>query len=235
MLTGALILAGALAAQLHAQTRAFAPGETLEYEVRVAPFGRIGSAWLRTTAPAPDRLRFSLDLSGRVAWIRVQDRTCSIVDARTLSTLRYAKHERSPLGSHDEDVRVHGDGWRDAAGAAGELPAAVVTDELAAMFFVRELLLTDGDSLALPPHFDPARNPVHARVLGEGTITVPAGRFDVVRVELRVRDPRRYRGDGVITIQLSRDPRRLPVHVRTALPGSPAVELFLRSVDGAQP
>jgi hypothetical protein len=51
----------------------------------------------------------------------------------------------------------------------------------------------------------------------------------VIDIELKVRDPRRYRGTGIIRLQLTDDERRVPVRIRTSLPESTPVTLELRS------
>jgi hypothetical protein len=49
-------------------------------------------------------------------------------------------------------------------------------------------------------------------------ISTPAGRFETIAVEMRVRDSRRYRGEGVIRINLSDDAMRIPVRIESAMP-----------------
>src|SRR3712207_8953378 len=86
------------------------------------------------------------------------------------------------------------------------------------MYFVRTLPLTEGATYRLDRHFEAHRNPASVRVIGHETVTTSAGEFRTIVVELRVRDPRRYRGEGVIRMNLSDDERRLPVRIESTMP-----------------
>jgi hypothetical protein len=55
-------------------------------------------------------------------------------------------------------------------------------------------------------------------VVGREQLTVKAGTFETVLVEMRVRDPARYKGEGVIRIHFSDDDRRLPLRIESTLP-----------------
>jgi hypothetical protein len=85
-------------------------------------------------------------------------------------------------------------------------------------------------------HYDAVRNPTTVRVLGRETVTTPMGEFPTVVVEMRVRDVRRYKGEGVIRFNLSDDARRLPVRIETAAPVVGKAVLLLESVSaGGEP
>lgn len=219
----------------------FGAGEVLTYDARVSVFGRVGAATLRVdpTCEVDGRsaLRLGFDVSGGTSFLRVQDETRSWVDAGTLSTLRYEKRESSPLGSHREVVTILPGGrrWVDGSGRSFETAGPVSVDELSLLYFIRTLPLRTGDTALGADHFDPRRNPVGLRVHGRTEVVVPAGRFAVIDVELKVRDPRRYRGTGTVRIHVTDDERRIPVRIRTSLPGSTPVTLELRSESGARP
>ena len=212
----------------------FAAGELLSYDARVSLFGRVGEATLRVDGgcriEGRDVLRLSSDVTGGGGIFKVSDATRSWVDAGTFATVRYQKEESSPLGAYRESVSVHPleRRWENAAGHAHRTAAALPLDELSLLYYVRTLRLERGEVELRAGHFDAARNPITMRVLGNGSVQVPAGRFDVTTVELRVRDPRRYRGTGVIRIDLSTGGGRVPVRIRTTLPGSTPVTLELR-------
>lgn len=215
--------------------RPFQVGEVLVYDARVSLIGRVGEATLRVEGPCRvanrDALMLSFDVSGGAGFMRVQDQTRSWIDAVTLATLRYEKHERSPLGSHDETatISVAGQQWQDASGQVFSTAGALPIDELSLLYYIRTLPLRTGDRDLGAGHFDVKRNPIGLRVVGRKSTEVAAGRFDVVEIQLKVRDPRRYRGTGTVTVQLTDDARRLPVRIRTALPGSSIVTLELRT------
>ncbi len=164
----------------------------------------------------------------------MEDRTRSWFDPELRGARRFTKRERSPLGSRDEDVRmdVAARRWRDASGAGGSMATAAPLDELSFIYFIRTLRLAAGETHSLARHYDPARNPVQVRVVGRGPIEVPAGRFQTIEVEMRVKDPVRYRGEGVIQIHLTDDARRIPVRIESAIPRVGRMVLSLQSGTG---
>jgi hypothetical protein len=86
------------------------------------------------------------------------------------------------------------------------------------MYFIRTLALPADTTYQFDRHYDAARNPTMVHVLGRETVSTPCGEFQTVLVEMRVRDQRRYHGEGVIRINVSDDQRRLPVRIRTTVP-----------------
>ena len=48
-------------------------------------------------------------------------------------------------------------------------------------------------------------------------------------LEMRVRHPRHYRGEGVIRIHLSADARRIPLRIESTAPSTGRVTLVLES------
>jgi hypothetical protein len=213
---------------------AFGIGEALRYEVRVAPFGRVGEATMWVEGPVEMqgvrtwRLRF--DLAAGVGPIRGVDRTSSWIDPTAFAVLRYEKHEANPVATHEERVmvdRVHGR-WRDEVrDAGGPLADPHPLDELSFIYLLRTLPL-EGDSVrTLTRHFDIARNPVRLHLLGREIVATPAGIFRTRVVEMEVRDPRRPHGVGRIRINLDDDPCRMPVRIESRMPRLGVTTLLL--------
>jgi hypothetical protein len=147
------------------------------------------------------------------------DRTESWLDPVRLASLRFHKHERHVLARHDERVELHPDErrWAAADGREGALGSAAPLDELSFMYVLRTLSLGDS-AVRVERHYDPARNPVTVRLTGRRALVTPAGTFRTVQVEMRVRDPRRYRGEGVIRLDLTDDHCRVPVRIESEMP-----------------
>lgn len=213
---------------------AFGIGEALRYEVRVAPFGRVGAATMWVEGPVEIQgvrtwlLRF--DLAAGVGPIRGVDQTSSWLDPVAFAVLRYEQHEANPVATHDERVRidrVHGR-WRDEVrDAGGPLADPQPLDELSFIYLLRTLPL-EGDSVrTLTRHFDVARNPVRLHLLGREIVATPAGIFRTRVVEMEVRDPRRPRGVGRIRIHLDDDPCRMPVRIESRMPRLGVTTLLL--------
>lgn len=182
-------------------------GEEIVYSVHSSRFGNIGKAILRVDADTLDGVpayRLSFDFEARIALFKVADHTRSWVRADDLSTLRYRKDERSPLGGRKEDVRVGDD-------VATDQPL----DELSFIYFVRALYLETGDTILVNRHFDPARNPVRVTALAPGYY------------EMRVPDTRQKSGTSALRFLISADAARLPLRIESSMPLAGKVTMTL--------
>jgi hypothetical protein len=227
----ALGLAGSPAAAQTLAALPFAPGEQCVYR-GTSRLGRIGTGTMAVAADTSGGERMyllSFDFRGRVGIFGVSDRTRSWFDPRAMSSQRFTKRERSPITSRDEDVRMAGGRWRDRVRGGGPMQTDSPLDELSFIYYVRALRLGPGESYTLSRHYDPGRNPVTVRVVGRGTISVPAGSYRTIEVEMRVVDPVRYRGVGVIQLHLTDDERRIPVRIESAIPRVGRMVLSLES------
>lgn len=228
-------------AQNPARALPFAPGEELHFRGSSPRLGSFGRATMKVEDGQDIRgqqtYELSFDFDGRVGIFGVHDRTRSWVTQRTMSSLRYQKDERSPITSRHQAVEIVPEEhrWQDAGGEHGTLPTDQPQDELSFLYLLRTLPLADTATVRVDRHYDAARNPVTVKVLGRGKLTVPAGRFDAVQVEMRVKDPARYRGQqtGVIRIWMTDDARRIPLSIESSFPVAGQVTLVL--VSGAQP
>lgn len=212
----------------------FGIGEELVYRASLGRFGGGGRGVMRVQAGEAVRGRTTLllqsDLRGRVAFFSAVDQTQSWLDPARMTSLRFSKHERHPLASFDEAVELYPDDGRwVSARDTGDLTSAAPLDELSFIYFLRTLPLTEGDEHVFERHFDPARNPTRIRVIGRETITVPAGEFPTIVVEMVVRDQRRYGGDGTVRLHLSDDARRLPVRIASTMRTAGTTVLSLES------
>jgi hypothetical protein len=248
---GALAFAavsGARAAQAQAPLRAspviarhgeatvlpFAIGERLEYDAHAGP-GLNGRAEMWIEGPVVVQgtstmvLRFSF--AARVGFMQVADNTTSWLDPVRMAALRFSKEERRLLARHAEDVTMEPASrrWVAVDGRSGTSASDAPLDELSFIYAVRALSLPDDSSLVLDRHFDADRNPTTLRSLGRGTVTTPMGTYATREIEMRVRDARNYRGDGVIRFSISDDACRRPVRIQSRIPGAGTVVLTLTS------
>lgn len=235
LFVGALACGMALPARAHGQELPFAPGERLTYQVRISRLGSVGSSTMWIEGPTEVRgsdawvLRF--DFNAKVGFVKAEDRTTSWLDARRVTSLRYLKHERHPLSRHDEDVELFPEArrWAAADGTSGDSPTDLPLDELSFMYFLRTLPLATQDAWRFDRHYAADRNPTAVRVVAREEIDTPAGRFHTVQLEMRVKDPRRYKGDGVIRIHLTDDACRIPVRIESRMPVIGAAVMLLAS------
>lgn len=232
---GALLLAAATSAgaQEPVAGTAFQSGEILSYRAVSGRFGSFGRGTMRVDGPVDVRgeqaLQLSFEFSGRIGIFKVRDHTRSWVSVDDNSSLRYVKTERSPLGSHEEEVEIYPEEgrWENALGATGETECAHPLDELSFLYFLRSLPLADGAEYTLTHHFDAGRNPVSLKVLGRETTEVPAGIFETVVVEMRVRDER----VSAMRLYLTDDTARVPVRIESSAPFVGSTRLLLEKVE----
>src|SRR5690606_30949590 len=189
----------------------FAVGERLTYRAGVSGLGTIGrgAMWIEgpDTIRGRDVVRLRFEFMARVGFVKAMDRTDSWLDPDGMTGMRFLKEERHPLSKHEEAVELYPDDgrWTDGAGGEGEFGTEHPLDELSFMYFVRTLPLDADTLLSFDRHYDEARNPTTVRMVGRDTIETGAGRFAAVELEMRVKDARRYRGEGVIRIHVSDD------------------------------
>ena len=232
-----LLLGGAGPAPIHPPQKApFAAGETFNYRVRLGRLGTVGRGTMRVEGPTEVRGReavlLSFQVRARVGFATVRDSTRSWVDAERLTTLRYYKHENSPLGRGVESVEVYPEEhrWTGADGSSGETPCASPLDELSFLYYLRTLPLEDGDQYRLEHHFDAGRNPVLVKVLRRESWVGPVASGPVVVVEMRVKDPKHFGGDGALLITFTDDARRIPVRLESRVPVFGKMVLTLESL-----
>ena len=216
----------------------FAVGERLNFRARAARLGVTGrgSMWVEGPAAVRGRATYVLrfDFRAGLGPVEAVDATESWLDPVAMTALRFHKYERHPLSNYRERIELYPEQrrWEAEDGRRGESPTDAPLDELSFMYFIRTLPLTPGATYRLDRHFEPDRNPASVRVAGRETVRTPAGEFRTILVELRVRDWRRYGGDGVIRINLSDDERRLPVRIESAMPIIGNAVLTLESHSG---
>jgi hypothetical protein len=227
----ACTLAGARLGAQESSALPFAVGERLSYDTRAGGISGRAEMWIE--GPVDVRgtqamvLRFSFVT--KVGPFGVSDQTTSWWDARRSATLRFEKRERHLLDRHTEEVEIDaGTGrWRATDGREGDSPSQAPLDELSFIYFIRTLDLTGDSTVRLQRHFDADRNPTTVRFVGHDTITTSVGVFATREVEMRVRDARHYRGEGVIRLSISDDACRRPVRIESRIPGAGNVVMTL--------
>jgi hypothetical protein len=213
----------------------FTVGERLTYRVRmpkVRASGR-GTMWIEGPVDVRGtptyRLRF--DMKAGIGPFQGTDRTDSWLDRERLISLRYAKQERHPLAQHHEEIELYPAErrWDAANGGSGASATDAPLDELSFLYFLRTLSLGADTTMEFHRHFDAGRNPTTVRTIGRETLETDAGVFETIVVEMRVRDPRRYKDEGVIRIHLTDDHCRLPVRIESTMPVFGTTVLTLES------
>jgi hypothetical protein len=212
-------------------TLPFALGERLVYEGRVRGITGRGTMWIDGPVYVRGIPTYELhfDFFARVGPLTVSQKSTSWLDPERMAAMRFEKRERHLLTRREESVDLFPDErrWQAKDGGTGAMPTAAPLDELSFIYFIRTLPLTSDSTLRLTRHFDPDRSPTFVRVLGREQVVTPAGSFGTVVVEMRVRDPQHYKGEGTIRFSISDDRCRLPVRIESKIPDAGTVVLTL--------
>ncbi len=217
----------------------FAPGERLTF----AGHARMGVSGKGTiSVDSPSALRGTTiwvlhsDMRGTFGPLGATERNASWLDPATMTSLRYTSsaHHLWKRSEDAVDIFTEEHRWKSAGGLEGAFLTEAPLDELSFLFFVRTLPLSSDSALTFNRHFDAARNPTVVRVVGREVVEVGAGRFHAIVVEMRVRDARRYHGEGIIRIYLSDDRCRLLLRLDSAVPDAGSATLGLTTYEGAQ-
>jgi uncharacterized protein DUF3108 len=201
----------------------FSIGERLTYNVSIERGGNVGEGTMWIEGPEDIRgtstYRLRFDSRVKVALFKSVSSSSSWFDPITKSSLRYLKHERNLLTHDDVSVQMYPDQkkWTSADGNGGMSPDDAPLDELSFIYFIRTLPLTPGATYRFDRHFDAARNPVVIRVVRPEVISTPLGEIKTILVEMRVRDPKHYKGDGLIRFNFTADRCRLPARIESTM------------------
>lgn len=202
----------------------FFPGETIAYDITVDRGHKVGEASMWVDGPVVVRgtstylLRF--DSRVRIALMSGTSTTSSWFDPEAGVSLRYQKRERSPLGRDEESVEMFPQQktWHSADGKSGVSPEGAPLDELSFIYFIRTLPMIAGAAHRYDRHFDAARDPVVIQVLRPEIIPTAMGEIRTMLVEMRVRDPKHFKQEGIIRFNISTDACRLPVRIESTMP-----------------
>ena len=215
----------------------FDVGERLRYRVSVGKLGAVGEGEMSVSGPEDVRGTATLvlrsEIRAKVGFIKSSECAESWIDPVRMASLRYQKRTRGAFSRDDEqevELFPETQRWEDKRGNQGQSPTTAPLDELSFIYFLRTLPLDSDTVDRVVRHYDPARNPIAVRVLGRDTLRTNAGTFATVVVEMRVKDPRRYGGEGVIRLHLSDDAFRFPVRIESSVPVFGATVLTLESI-----
>ena len=214
----------------------FDVGERLRYRLQIGKLGTIGDGEMSVSGPVEVRgtetLLLRSEIHAKFGFVKTTDRAESWIDPTRMASLRYEKRTHGAF-SRDDDQRVElypeDQRWEDAHGRSGQSPTTAPLDELSFIYFLRTLPLSSDTVDRVVRHYDRDRNPIAVRVMGRDTVRTKAGTFSTIVVEMRVKDPRRYGGEGVIRLYLSDDAYRYPVRIESSVPVLGATVLTLES------
>ncbi len=155
----------------------------------------------------------------------------SWLDPLTVRSLRFHEQERRFFRSHSITVKIHPDDrlWTGDDGSSGESITNASLDELSFIYYLRTLPQGKDTLYQFNNHFDATRDPVTVRESSGGVVQTASRAYVTTLMEMRVHDPRRYRGEGIIRVFLSDDSCRLPVRIESSVPGMGSFVLMMDS------
>jgi hypothetical protein len=205
-------------------TLPFASGERLTYAVTINHTGRVGDAVMTLSGPVDVRgtqtLLAAFDTQVGLAHLKGSNTSRSWIDPTDMTSLRFARHEHRPLASDEDSAEIFPDRhhWDGVNGASGAMTTAHPLDELSFIYFLRTASFAAESTYSFDRHYDAARNPTTVRVVKHETLHTPAGIFDTIELEMRVKDGTDYQGTGVLFFWISTDACHLPVRIESAMP-----------------
>ena len=202
----------------------FGPGERFTFVVSTAHRGKVGEAVMALAGPVDVRgsqvLVASFDTRIRVALMTGTNESKSWIDPTTMTSLRFTKHEHHPFSSTGDSVEIFPDRhrWDGTHGTSGVVTSDHPLDELSFIYFLRTLSFLPDSIYSFDRHYDTRRSPTLVRVVTHETISTPAGEFQTVELEMRVKDGTDYNGDGVLHLWFSADRCRVPIRIESNMP-----------------
>ncbi|MEM7413893.1 MAG: DUF3108 domain-containing protein [Gemmatimonadota bacterium] len=220
----------------------FGPGEHLVYKVKVGIFG-VGEGYMAVTGVEDHgenpSYQVEMSIQGSLGPAKVNDFYQSWLDVTTLQTWRYVR-DVSQVGyssyRHWEFFPDRMRWERQDNDEAGDLGSALPLDEIAFIYFIRTLPLEVGKSYTFNRYFKDDGNPVTVRVLRKDERETEGVRYNTIVVAPEIQTSNLFAEGGGAEIHLTDDDRRIPVYVKSDLPGFPgSLTLHLRSIQSGHP
>jgi hypothetical protein len=217
--------------------RPFAVGERLTYAVRVGPLGR-GNAVVEIqkldTVRGTPVYHSTFTINGSLLFFKVNDLYESWFDPNTFTSLRY--HQKIDQGSYERNRSYEifpAEGKYVESGKPEAETVEQPLDDAAFMYFLRTVPLEVGRTYAFNRYFKPDRNPVLVTVVRRERIRVPAGEFDAVVLQPKIKSKGIFSENANAEVWIQDDDSRAMLQMRTRLPFG-SVTFQLRSRETAK-
>lgn len=199
--------------------RPFAIGERLTYGVRVGPFGR-GSAVaeIRQLDTVRGKAVFHsvFTIGGSLLFFKVDDVYESWFDPNTLVSVRY--HQKIDQGAYERDrtYEIFAERGIYLEPDKTESPTvALPLDDGAFLYFLRTMPLEVGKTYTFNRYFKPDRNPVRVTVVRRERIRVPAGDFDAILLQPKIKAKGIFAENANAEVWLQDDGSRVMLQMKT--------------------
>jgi Protein of unknown function (DUF3108) len=208
---------------LNAARVPFGPGEYIEYNVKVGPFGVGGGFMAIDTVEAIQGFSsylFHWGIKGSILFgaAKIDDDYKSWMDTESLLTRRYIKDvsqkgyvRRKHYEMYPEELMWELVGENDS----GDLASALPLDEISFVYFLRTLDLEVGKTISFNRYFKEGGNPVRIEVLRRDTRTTDAGDFNTIVVRPVIPGASLFDENAKAEIHLSDDENRYVVFMKS--------------------
>lgn len=220
----------------------FGPGEHLVYKVKVGVFNA-GEGYMSVVDIDEHEgnpvYHVEMGIQGGVGPLNVDDLYQTWFDVSTLQTWRYVR-DIDEVGyqsyRHWEFFPDRMRWERQDNDEAGDLGSALPLDEIAFIYYLRTLPLEVGKSYTMNRYFQEDGNPVTIRVLRKDRRETEGVWYNTIVVSPEIQTDGLFAEGGKAEIHVTDDERRIPVYVKSDIPGFPgSLTLHLRSVQDGYP
>ena len=217
------------------------PVERAEYQVKLGILS-VGSgemeAFAHDTVDGRETYHAVLRISGGTPLARVDDVFESWIDAKSWADKRNVFSRR--FRQQTREVRYKRDRTydffperrqyrREDNGETGALPTDQPLDDVSMVYFARSLPLKVGETYTIPRYFKADANPVVLKVVRREQVTVPAGTFQTVVVQPRIKTSGLFGEGGQAELFFSDDALHTLVQMRSKVKVVGSLSLYLRS------
>ncbi len=218
-------------------TRPFQAGERLSYAVRVGPLGH-GSAVMRLeldTVRGTPVYHSVFKVDGSLLFFTVNDEYESWFEPRRLISLRYRQQIDQGAYERNRTYEIFADRGVYVDPAGGEVPTVErPMDDGAFLYFLRTIPLEVGKTYTFNRYFKPDRNPVRVTVVRRERVRVPAGEFDAIVVQPKIKAKGIFAEGANAGVWIQDDDSRTILQMKTHLPFG-SVTFQLRGREGQRP
>ena len=216
-------------------SRPFVVGEKLTYNLRVGKLGKgTAVAEIKGTETVRGREVYHsvFQVNGSLMFFKVKDYYESWFDPRSMVSVRY--YQNIDQGSYERlrKYEIYAD--RGIYVDSSKTPPELATvekplDDGSFLYFLRTVPLEVGKTYSFNRYFKPDRNPVTITVVRRERITVPAGEFDAVVLQPKIKAKGIFSESSNAEVWIADDGTRMMLQMRTRLPVVGAVVFQLRS------
>lgn len=231
-----------LEADAGAMPLAFGPGERLVYKVKIGWFNA-GQGELTLLGVDSIRghmaYRALMHVQGSFMGLGVNDRYHSWFDIGTLQSWRFIRDIHDPGYSsyrHYEMVPARRAWERQDNDEYGILGSLIPLDDIAFIYYLRDLPLVPGETYTVDRYFKEDGNPIEVEVVRADERNTEGVDYQTVVVRPRVKTKGLFGEDGKAEIHFTNDEFHYPVYMKFDIPNFPgSLTLHLRSIQEGLP